>query len=69
MKKGELLIDNSGQIYQIVGRWNRDFVLAPVEENDEQVLVYTASELEALIGERKFGKLYKTGFKVKNTEN
>lgn len=69
MKKGEVLIYKSGRVYQIAGRWDRDVVLSPVEEDDEQVLVYTASELETLISEGKFRKLHKTELKVKNSEN
>jgi hypothetical protein len=65
MKKGDFLIaKGSAKVYQIVGRWDRSVVLAPAGEDDEQVLIYTASELEELIAERQFSKLYKTGFKV-----
>jgi hypothetical protein len=51
-------------VYQIVGRWDRSVVLAPVSDDDERVLIYTASEVEELIAEGQFGRLHKTGFKV-----
>lgn len=65
MKKGDYLVNKSGRVYQIAGRWHRDLVLAPVEDDDEQVLIYTAAELDEVIGDGEFSKLYKTGFKVK----
>jgi hypothetical protein len=65
MKKGDFLITKTSEkIYQIVGRWDKDLVLAPVSSDDEQVLIYTASELETLISTGKLSKLYKTGIKV-----
>ncbi len=69
MQKGDFIIENSSKaIYQIVGRWERDIVLAPTSEDADQVLIYTASELEGLVSQGYFNKLYKTGIKVDNTE-
>lgn len=62
MKKGTFLIAKSGnQIYQVVGRWDKDIVLMPTQGNDEQVLIYGAVELENLIAEGRFRRLYDTG--------
>jgi len=60
MKKGAYIITNGGKhVYQIIGRWGKEIVLAPVSDNDDQVLIYTASELDTLISEGKFNRLHK----------
>lgn len=67
MQKGDFLITkDSKKIYQIAGYWDRNVVLAPVGDDSDQVLIYTASELESLISEGRFNKLYKTGIKVED---
>lgn len=69
MKKGDIFkIKGSEKFYQIVGRWEKDIVLAPMDEADEQVLIYSASEFKELIGLGHFGKLHPTGIKVKTKE-
>lgn len=66
MNRGDFLIaKGNDKVYQLVGRWDRDMVLAPTSEADEQVLIYTASELETLIETGHFRKLYQTGFEAK----
>ena len=55
MKKGTLLTTKGGnKIYQIIGRWDKDIVLMPTSETDDQVLIYGPSELEGLIAEGHF---------------
>ena len=62
MKKGDFLITkNSDMVYQIAGRWGMEMVLASIKEDDEQVLIYTESELRTLISEGHFRKLYEVG--------
>ncbi len=69
MKKGDFIISRSREnIYQIAGRWGKDFVLVPIDEADEHVLIYSALELEDLIERGSFGKLHPTGIKVKTEE-
>ena len=66
MQKGDYFISKrSEKIYQLVGRWDKSLVLASAGD-DEEVLIYTASELEELIATGEFGKLHKTGIKVKD---
>ncbi|HWQ89507.1 MAG TPA: hypothetical protein VN374_05995 [Desulfitobacteriaceae bacterium] len=65
MQKGDLFITkDSEKIYQMVGRWGRDIVLAIMSDDSEEVLVYGAAELENLITEGRFSKLHKTRIKV-----
>lgn len=65
MQKGDFLLTKDvKKVYQIVGRWDKDIVLAPVSEDTDQVLIYGAAELEGLISEGHFRKLHKTGIKV-----
>jgi len=69
MQKGDFFISRDKEkIYQIVGRWGKDVVLVPLDDADEQVLMYTASELEELISIGQFGKLHPTGIKVKSKD-
>jgi hypothetical protein len=66
MKKGDLFITKDGKtVFEIVGRWCGDMVLADTNEDSDHVLIYGASEIEELLGERYFKKLHKTGIKVK----
>ena len=44
----------SGKIYQVVGKWESNIVLAPVNKEDEQCLIYTPSEIEELLEQREF---------------
>lgn len=67
MQKGDIFKTKASEkFYQIVGRWGNSLVLAPFDEDDEQVLIYSASELEELIALGHFGKLHPTGIKAKN---
>ncbi len=60
MKKGAYILSKDGKsAYQIAGFWGKDVVLAPVNDDDDQVLIYTASELDTLISEGKFSRLHK----------
>lgn len=64
MKKGDFLISKGKVIYQIVGRWRKDIVLAATDDESDEVLVYSSSELEELIAEGYFRNHYNTGIKV-----
>jgi len=65
VKKGDYLIKrSSNKIYVIVGRWDKEIVIADTDPNSEEVLIYGPEELESLISEGKFGKLHKTGIKI-----
>lgn len=65
MQKGDYLLSRDGKrVYQIVGRCDRDVVLANISEESEEVLIYGAAELEGLISTGHFRKLHKTGIKV-----
>ncbi len=55
MKKGTLLtIGNGKKIYQVVGRYGKDIVLAATSENGDEVLIYGPTELQGLIDEKRF---------------
>ncbi len=42
------------QSYRIVGKWCGDYVLAPQDENELQVLIYTRTEIEDEIQAGRF---------------
>ncbi len=60
MQKGTYIIAKGEKhTYRVAGLWGNDIVLAPVNDDDDQVLIYNATELETLISERYFNKLLK----------
>lgn len=55
MKKGTLItIGNGNKVYQVVGRYGKDIVLADTSENGDEVLIYDPTELQGLIDEKRF---------------
>ena len=55
MKKGALLTTGNGKkVYQVVGRYGKDIVLAETSENGDEVLIYGPKELQGLIDEKRF---------------
>jgi len=46
LKKGTILRVLRDQTYIIVGKWHGNFVLAPQNQNEEEVLMYTKAEIE-----------------------
>lgn len=65
MKKGTLLITRDAKkIYQVAGRWGKDIVILPMSDEDDQVLIYGAGELDSLIADGHFRKLHETGVTV-----
>lgn len=65
MKKGDYLVKRgNNKIYVIAGHWGKEIVLADTDEESEEILIYSAAELEGLIARGEFGKLYKTGIKI-----
>jgi hypothetical protein len=57
IKKKERFESKSGKVYEISGRWGRDYVLSPVNKDDDNCLVYTESEMEEFIQEGDFKRL------------
>lgn len=55
MNKGTLLtIGNGKKVYQVVGRYGKDIVLADTSEIGDEVLIYGPAELQGLIDEKRF---------------
>lgn len=55
MKKGTLItIRNGKKVYQVVGRYEKDIVLADTSENGDEVLIYGPTELQGLIEDKRF---------------
>ena len=36
IQKKDRFVNRSGKIYEIAGKWDRDFILAPIEERDDE---------------------------------
>ena len=69
MKNGDFLITkNSQTICKIIGKWGSDIILENISEPDEDVMMYSETELETLIKEGTFRKLHPTGTKVENSK-
>jgi hypothetical protein len=57
IKKKDRFESKRGKVYEIVGRWGRDYILSPVKDDDDNCLVYTESEMEEFIQEGDFKRL------------
>jgi len=40
---------SGGKVYEIAGKWDRDIILAPLEESDDECLIYTLGEMEEFL--------------------
>ena len=49
IQKKDRFENRSGKVYEIAGKWDWDFILAPIEENDEECLIYTPGEMEEFL--------------------
>ncbi len=45
IQKKDRFENRSGKVYEIAGKWDRDIILAPIEESDDECLIYTSSEM------------------------
>ncbi|MBW8382225.1 MAG: hypothetical protein K0M69_06870 [Youngiibacter sp.] len=69
MKKGDFLITKNGNATcKIIGKWGSDIILENISGPDEDVMMYSETELQSLIEEGTFRKLHPTGTKVENTK-
>lgn len=53
-KKDRFKANYNGKIYEVAGRWDRNIVLSPVDEKDEECLIYTEGEIEELLETGRF---------------
>lgn len=44
----------NGKTYEVAGKWDSSIVLSPVEDQDDQCLIYTPGEMEELLETGKF---------------
>ena len=44
----------SKQTYQIAGKWGGNWVLAPVDADNNDCLIYMNEEIEEMVGSRKW---------------
>lgn len=65
MNKGDyLVIQGCDKIFQIVGRYCNNIVMSDANEDSEEVLIFTSTDVEKALTEGRFRKLHKTGFKI-----
>lgn len=55
-KKDRFKATYNGKTYEVAGRWGSSIVLFPVEDQDDQCLIYTPGEIEELLETGKFQK-------------
>ena len=48
-KKDRFKTNYDNKIYEIAGRWHSDIILSPVEDQDDQCLIYTAKEIQEFL--------------------
>lgn len=49
IQKKDRFKHRGGKVYEIAGKWDRDFILAPIEKNDDECQIYTPSEMEEFL--------------------
>ena len=49
IQKKDRFENRSGKVYEIAGKWDRDFILAPLEESDDECLIYTLGEMKEFL--------------------
>ena len=57
IQKKDRLENRSGKVYEIAGKWGRDFILAPTEAADDECLIYTSGEMEEFLEEGYFKRV------------
>jgi hypothetical protein len=57
IQKKDRFESRSGKVYEIAGKWDRDFILAPIEEADDECLIYTHGEMEEFLETGDFKRL------------
>ena len=48
------LATDSAQTYKIVGKWGGSWVLEPLDQDNDECLIYLAEEIEELVNSRKW---------------
>ena len=49
IQKKDKFENRGGKVYEIAGKWDRDFILAPLEESDDECLIYTPGEMKEFL--------------------
>ena len=57
IQKKDRFENRSGKVYEIAGKWGRDLILAPTEENDDECLIYTPGEMEEFLETEYFKRV------------
>lgn len=64
MKKGDAFITkDQKEIYIYVGRWGDEVVLAHLDSVKDDIYIYTPNELESLVTEGRFRRLFASDIK------
>lgn len=51
----------SNKTYKVVGKWGGNLVLAPVEKDNDECLIYSAEEIEEMVDRRKWAHIGRCG--------
>ena len=55
IKKGDQFYATySKQTYQIAGKWGGNWVLAPMDQDNNECLIYMAEEIEEMVNRRQW---------------
>ena len=57
IQKKDRFKNRNGKVYEIAGKWDRDFILAPIGEADDECLIYTPGEMDEFLGTGHFKKV------------
>lgn len=56
-KKDRFKATYNGKVYEIAGKWDRDYILSPVAQSDDECLIYTPDEMKELVETGRFERL------------
>ena len=57
IQKKDRFKNRNGKVYEIAGKWDRDFILAHIEEAEDECLIYTPGEMDEFLGTGHFKKV------------
>ncbi len=57
LQKNDKLRNKAGKVYEIAGKWDRDFILSPVDKGDDACLIYTEGEMKDFLESGHFQKV------------
>jgi len=49
IQKKDRFKHNGGKVYEVAGKWGRDFILTPIDDSDDECIIHTPGEMEEFL--------------------